>query len=193
MKRLVTVLPLLLLILAGCSGAEPSSAEAPADLPAGLETVLASHDLTGLSGKEMVDHLDRLGGPDRPADLMASVRPAGLVVSDGSAEAVVPLPQDEFYLAFAPYVGQTHDCYFHSLTTCQGELVGADVDVRIVTDDGEVLVDEVATTFENGFVGYWLPRDIEGTLEVEFEGLTGVLDIATDADSPTCLTTLELT
>lgn len=193
MTRLRTAVPVLLLLLAGCSSAEPSTAQAPADLPAGLETVLAGHDLVGLSGKEMVDHLDRLGGADRPGDLMASVRAAELVVSDGRAEAVVALPQDEFYVAFAPYVNQTHDCYFHSLTTCQGELVGADVDVRIVSDDGDVLVDEVTTTFDNGFVGYWLPRDIEGTLEVEYEGLTGVLDIATDADSPTCLTTLQLT
>lgn len=57
----------------------------------------------------------------------------------------------------------------------------------------EVLVDETMTTFENGFVGLWLPRDIEGTLRVRFDGRVAETEIATDAEAPTCLTTLQLT
>src|SRR5699024_649152 len=161
----------------GCSSAEP----APSDLPAGL------------TGEEILDRLDRLGGADRPTDLMASVQAGELVLSDGVDEAAVPLAEEEFYLAFAPFVAQTPDCHFHSLTTCQGELVEEDLEVRIVTDDGEVRVDEDVTTFANGFAGYSLPRDIEATLEVAHDDLIGTIDIATAADSPTCLTTLQLT
>lgn len=183
----------MMLALAGCGGAGTAPAAPAADqLPAGIEAAFADHGLSDLSGKEIVDHLDRLAGPDRPTDLMASVRVGELVVSDGVDEVGVPLPDDEFYLSFSPYVDSTHECYFHSLTTCQGELTRQDIEVRIVADDGEVLVHEVATTFDNGFVGYWLPRDIDATVEVGYEGLTGELDIATDADSPTCLTTLQL-
>ncbi|WP_370525859.1 hypothetical protein [Actinotalea sp. JY-7876] len=29
----------------------------------------------------------------------------------------------------------THECYVHDLGSCQGELVGQDVHVRIATDD----------------------------------------------------------
>jgi hypothetical protein len=40
-------------------------------------------------------------------------------------------------------VSNTHDCYFHSLTTCTGELGGQQVTVLIVDDEtGEVYVDE---------------------------------------------------
>ncbi|MHB1064925.1 MAG: CueP family metal-binding protein, partial [Georgenia sp.] len=130
---------------------------------------------------------------DRPADLMASVRPEVLLLSDGVAEHSLPLPADRFYVSIAPYVNQTHECFFHSLTTCRGELGGEDVTVRVVDDAGEVLVDEERTTFANGFVGMWLPRDVTGTIEVTQGGRTGVVEFSTDADGATCVTTLRLT
>lgn len=205
MKRRLAVAGALLLVLAGCAApdtapseppSQPPSADEPtavdAELPEALETVLAGHELTDLSARQLVDHLDRLGGAQRPSDLMASVRAEEVILAGGGQEVAMLLPQDAFYLSFAPYVNGTHDCYFHSLTTCQGELVAQDVEVRIVTSDGEVLVDEVTTTFDNGFVGYWLPRDVQATLEVTYGALTGTQDIATGPDSPTCLTTLQL-
>ena len=87
-----------------------------------------------------------------------------------AAHLAAALPEDQFYVSIAPYVDQTHECYYHNLASCQGELVGEDLDVTITSDDGEVLVDETVTTYDNGFVGFWLPRDIEGTIEVEFDG-----------------------
>lgn len=196
MRRNWAIAGIALLALAGCSGEAddaPAEEAAAVDLPASIAAAFEAHDLTGLQGKELVDHLDRLGGADRPTEFTASVRADGLVVSDGVEEASLPLPADEFYLSVAPYVQQSHECYFHSLTTCQGELTGEDLDVRIVADDGEVLVDETATTYENGFVGYWLPRDVEGSIEISYDGRTGTVPIATDAESPTCLTTVQLT
>ncbi|WP_281366691.1 CueP family metal-binding protein [Nocardioides massiliensis] len=80
----------------------------------------------------------------------------------GRREVSLDVPEDRFYLAVAPYVDQTHECFYHSLTTCLGELDSADVRVKIVDEaNDEVLVDEVRTTFDNGFLGFWLPRDIE--------------------------------
>ena len=125
---------------------------------------------------------------------MASVRPDELQLVSGRQDASLPIPEDRFYLSVAPYVDQTHDCFYHSLTTCQGELGAEAVEVRIVdTTTGEVLVDETRTTFANGFVGFWLPRDIEGTLEVAHDGKVGRTPISTDTEAPTCLTTLRLT
>lgn len=143
---------------------------------------------------ELVDQLDQMNRDERPTDLIASVRANDVLVQDVTTgdEAVVELPHDQFYLSFAPYVTATHDCYFHSLTTCTGELFNEDVDVSIVADDGEVLVDETMTMFDNGFVGVWLPAEIEGTLTVEYDGLTGTTEIGTGVDDPTCLTTLRL-
>jgi hypothetical protein len=59
--------------------------------------------------------------------------------------------------------------------------------------DGAVLVDESRTTFANGFVGLWLPRDFTGTLKITADGKTAESKVSTAEDAPTCLTTLRLT
>lgn len=194
-RRLTVAAAGAVLLLAGCSAeTEPqagavTASEAPAS---GLDARLAEYDLDGRAAEEIVDELDRLPVAERPADLMASVRVDQLVVSDGQEEAALELPEDKFYLSVAPFVDQTHECFYHSLTTCQGELGGEDVEVTIVDDAGEVLVDEQTTTFDNGFVGFWLPRDIDGTLTVSYDGKVGEVDFSTREDSPTCVTTLQL-
>lgn len=177
------------LLLAGCASTEPQMESPPAD------DVLAAHDLDGLDGREVIDQLEALPVADRPADLLASVRPDAVVVSDdGGAETSLALPQEEFYVSVAPYVDQTHDCFFHSLTTCLGELRNEEVRV-LVTDsaDGAVLIDEVRSTNDNGFIGLWLPRGIDATITVEHDGRSNSSAISTRDDSPTCLTTLQLT
>ncbi|WP_341358466.1 CueP family metal-binding protein [Georgenia sp. M64] len=190
MKRLPLAAAALTLVLAGCSASADSTPAAGAGAEAGL---LAAHDLAGMDATEIIDHLDRLGGADRPADLMASVRPDELLLSDGEQELVLAMPADRFYLSVAPYVDQTHECFYHSLTTCQGELTEENVQVRIIDDaTGAVLVDEQSTTFDNGFVGYWLPRDVDGTIEVSHAGLTGTADFTTTDEGATCITSLQL-
>lgn len=180
-------------LLAGCASDDAGAAATEAaptvnsDHPA-----LVERGLDGMDTRELIDHLDRLGGADRPSDLMASVRVDQLLISDGEEEFTMEIPDDLFYLAFAPYVSTSHECFYHSLTTCQGELTGEDVEVTILDSAGEVLVEETATTFENGFIGYWLPRDLEGTISVSHDGRTGEIDFATGEDSPTCVTTLQL-
>ncbi len=56
----------------------------------------------------------------------------------------------------------------------------------------DVLVDETRTTFENGFTGFWLPRNIEGTLRITSDGRSAEADFTTHPDAPTCLTTMHL-
>lgn len=147
-----------------------------------------------MDGAQIIDHLDRMPVADRPSDLMASVRADQLLLTDAEQELAVPLGEDRFYLSVAPYVDQTHECFYHSLTTCRGELANQDVGVRIIDDaTGEVLVEEQVTTFDNGFVGFWLPRDVEGTIEVTHDGLTGQRVFSSDDEGATCLTTLQLT
>ena len=88
----------------------------------------------------------------------------------------------------------THDCFYHSLTTCLGELGNEDIQVTI-TDEatGEVLVDEATTTFDNGFIGFWLPDDATGLIEVSYQGRTGTAEFSTADDGATCVTDLHLT
>ncbi|MFW2513225.1 CueP family metal-binding protein [Demequina sp. SO4-13] len=187
------------LVLAGCTAPEESATDStpgPAVSASGeVEELLAAHGLDGLEGEELVDALDETALADRPEGLMASVRYDEVLVSaaDWPEPAPVELDGDEFYLSFAPYVDTTHECYFHSLTTCVGELGNEEFRVT-VTDEatGEVLVDEAMTTFDNGFAGVWLPRDIDATLRIE--GAAGVAEtpIATGPEDPTCLTTMKL-
>lgn len=181
--------------LAGCSSDEPEataptseSSTSPAD--AGM---LADYDLEGSSAREIIEELDR--AEEKPPNLMASIRYDELLVSSPSEpdkETSLPI-EDEFYLSMAPYVDGTHDCFYHSLTTCQGELVEEDLDVTITSADGEVLVDDTVTTYPNGFVGFWLPRDIEATVEVSYDGRSATTEIGTGPEDPTCLTTMQLT
>lgn len=182
-----------MLAVAGCASS-PTVAD-PAESARVEPPILAAYGLAGLDGREIVERLERTPVAARHGDLMASVRPGELLLSQvGSDEpTVVELPDDEFYLSVAPYVDQTHDCYFHSLTTCRGELAGEEVHVTITDrDTGEVLVDEVTATFDHGFVGFWLPTGIDATIRVEHEGYSASQDISTGPDDPTCLTTVRL-
>ncbi|AGS34139.1 hypothetical protein B841_03280 [Corynebacterium maris DSM 45190] len=142
----------------------------------------------------MIDHLDQQQVTDRPTDLMASVYTDKLVFSDAEQDVVLDLPQDLTYVSIAPYVTRTHDCFYHSLTTCLGELDNEDVKVTITDEDtGQVLVEEETATFDNGFIGFWLPRETTGTIEITHQGRTGATEFSTTADGATCVTDLQMT
>ena len=183
------------LALSACS--TPEVAETPRDSAStaapsvAAGALLGAHGLEGKSGAEVVEALDRLDA-QRPLPLAASVRYDEVLLSDGTTEAALPLEGDQFYLSIAPYETTTHECYFHNLGTCQGELADVELRVRITTDSGEVLVDEDATTYANGFVGFWIPKDLAGTVVVTKDGKRAESRFSSDAEGPTCLTTLQL-
>ena len=177
---------ILALVLVGCSAPDTNQDSAGADL-------LAEYGLADMSAPEIIDSLDRMNVSDRPSDLIASVRPDALVLTDNVQEVVLDMPDDVTYLSIAPYIEQTHECFFHSLTTCRGELSGQDIEVRIVDDaTGDVIVTESTATFDNGFAGFWVPRDLQGTIEVTYNGRSGTTSFSTAGDAPTCITTLQL-
>ena len=125
---------------------------------------------------------------------MASVRADELVYSTQSGEETsVPLPEEEFYVSVAPFAEQSHECFYHALTSCVGEYFNEEATVSVVGADGETLVEESVTTFDNGFIGMWLPRDLEGaTLNVEIDGKSGSVPLGTTEEDPTCVTTLQV-
>lgn len=192
--RLLALAVAVIVPLAGCATTDDASPspESSTTVQDG-SALLADFGLDGMDAREAIEHLDRLGGTERPSALMASIRPDELVLTADGRETTLAMPTDSFYVSIAPYIDQTHDCFFHSLTTCQGELAEADVQIT-VTDDatGETILDEQTVTYANGFVGVWLPRDITGTLTVSHDGRSVESPISTNADSATCLTTLKL-
>jgi len=168
-----------------------SGPSSPAASSAANGSLVDAAGLAGKSGREIVEALDQLDSR-RPLPVMGSVRYDEVILSDGTTEQSVPIEGDEFYLSLAPYETTTHDCHFHNVGTCQGELTGEDIHVTITTDDGEVLVDEEATTYANGFVGFWIPKDVAGTIVVTKDRKTAQSPFSSDAEGATCVTTLPL-
>lgn len=190
------------LVLAACSAPAEEATGAGSAGSAAAQTegtaptsFLTEYALDGLDATQIIDQLEAAPLADRPTGLIASIRPDELLLTDEAGnEATLAMPEDRFYLSVAPYVTQTHECYFHSLTTCTGEMSGAELDIT-VTDatTGEVILSETRSTEANGFVGLWLPRGIQANLTISYEGRSATTPIstATDAD-PTCLTTVQL-
>ncbi|KTR77649.1 hypothetical protein NS234_06925 [Microbacterium oxydans] len=192
--------------LTGCSAGvqttpsqtSPSQSASTPSTDAGSEAVaqelLAVHDLAELDVREVIARLEATALVDRPDDLLASVQPDTLVLRDaGGREGRLPLPDDAVYVSIAPFRDQTHECHFHSLTTCVGELADTEVRVTLTTDDGSIVVDETRRTQDNGFVGVWVPRGLEATLTVESQGLIGSVPLSTTSpDDRTCITDLQL-
>ena len=201
MKRLISLAAACAaaITLSSCSTDSPVPSEASKGDAAATdiqqvppEDILAEFDLEGLDGPEIIDKLDHMPKEERNSDLHASVRPNELILATEQGQASLPLPEDKFYLSIAPYLSRTHDCFNHSLTTCTGELSQEDIHVTITDDEGNELVNEDTTTFDNGFIGYWLPADKKGTITIEQDGKTGEVPLDTSDEGGTCVTTLQM-
>lgn len=183
--------------LAGCgpsTSAPASSATrdgSGADLAPEVRALLASHGVEATTAEEAVTALDQVPEP-RPLDLTGSVHHDRVVFVDASQEVEAALTGGEFYLSLAPYRTQTHECSVHSLGGCQGELVDTPVHVAVDGDDGERLVDEDVSTYANGFVGFWIPRDLTGIVTVSVGAEAATTPFDSGPEGPTCLTMLQL-
>ncbi|GAB3708308.1 CueP family metal-binding protein [Mariniluteicoccus flavus] len=187
------VLPTL---LAGCSSAPSAAPAAPpaaASKPAAVDAaaMLAKHNLAGKTPEQVVEALDQDPRP-RPLPMKASVRSAEVILNDGAGEARLPLTTDKFYLSIAPWKTFTHECHFHNVGTCRGELARKQVHVTVTSSDGKTLVDTDATTYANGFVGFWIPKHTRGTVKVTAEGMTGETSFDSLEGGATCVTTLKV-
>ncbi|GAB3804412.1 CueP family metal-binding protein [Virgibacillus kimchii] len=127
-------------------------------------------------------------------DVSASITSEELIVMDShdNVEATYGLPEEEFFVSIAPFVETTHPCADHSLTGCQGELTEKDFDVHIEDEEGNVIVDETITSFENGFMDFWLDRDKTYNVKIQYDGKTSEAEISTFEGDNTCITTMQL-
>jgi hypothetical protein len=189
-RRTSLALGLATVLLA--AGAVLSACSAPV-APAASSADVSFAEVEAMSATEAIDTLQAVPVADRATDYSASVRPDVLVLTAGDGREVdKPLPEDLFHLSVAPYEISTHECFFHNLTTCRGELAGQTFEVTVVDGAGTTILDETLVAADNGFVDFWLPRGIEATLTVRSAGEVAVSSIATGADDPTCLTDLKL-
>jgi hypothetical protein len=149
--------------------------------------MLKKYDLADLSVKEMVNKLDSI--TNERDGLNASITGTTLILYDNEKEYSFKLPSDEFYLSFAPYVNEVHPCQTHNLVSCRGELFNKEFNVTITGKDGTVITNQKVKSMNSGFIGLWLPRDIEATLTINYNGLSVTKTITTYAKSDTCITT----
>lgn len=149
--------------------------------------MLKKYGLSDLSVKEMVNKLDSV--TNEKVGLNASITGTTLILYDNEKEYDFKLPTDEFYLSFAPYINEVHPCQTHNLVSCRGELFNKEFSVSIVKKDGTVITDQKVKSMNSGFIGIWLPRDIEATLTISYNGLSVTKSITTYAKSDTCITT----
>lgn len=151
---------------------------------------LTQHGLSGKTTEQMIETIDQ-SKQERPLAYSASVTGTELKLSDGQQQFSFPLG-DKFYLSFAPYINLTHPCFNHSLSGCRSELANTEFDVKITDNSGNVIVQDKLTSYQNGFIGVWLPRNTEGTIEVSYKNLKAKSPFATHAENQTCMTTLQL-
>jgi hypothetical protein len=67
--------------------------------------------------------------------------------------------------------------------------VNALVHATITDEKGAVILDENLETMDNGFVGVWLPKNLNANIQVAYNGKIATAPISTFSDSETCLTT----
>lgn len=178
------------------SGKSSYKTEQPGVTSSSAQQILSEFGYAATNAVELIDKLDATAIADRPVGLKASVRPNELQLTGPAGnKGSLPLPDDRFYVSVAPYVSGTHECHFHSLTTCRGELSGATFDVTVRNNaTGELLAEGPRTAFDNGFVGIWLPRGISATVSIAYQGKHAVAAVDTSSDTAaTCVTTMQLT
>ena len=152
---------------------------------------LERYQLSHMTTVEIVNHLETI--TNEPASFRANITGTTLYLGDSKETLSLALPEDQFYLSIAPYLDHTHPCGIHNLVTCTGELTNQSFRVMVYSDDTETMIfDEVVSTSAKGFMGLWLPRNIEGTLSIEDDQHSATTSITTYEDSNTCLTTLQL-
>ena len=151
---------------------------------------LAQYGLAGKNTQQIVEAIDQ-NPQARPLPFSASITSTELKLSDGQQAYAFPLA-DKFYLSVAPYENQTHPCFNHSLSGCQGEMPNTAFDIKVTDNKGHVVLQKHVKSYQNGFIGLWLPRDMNGTLDISYQGKTASTPISTTTESQTCLTTVKL-
>lgn len=156
-----------------------------------LAAMLGRHGFSGKTLESVIDALDQDVRP-RPLGLRAQVQSSSVVLTDDKGELTAPLTGNRHYLAIAPFEVKTHECHDHDAGSCTGELTDQPVHVTITASDGTELVDTDAVTYANGFVGFWVPRQLKGTVVVTCNGKRGQVSFSSDAKGATCLTNLQV-
>lgn len=190
-KLLAGALVLVAPALGGCT-ARPTATSTPTpDVPRASSSLAARHGFAGKTPEEILETLDR-DPRIRPLPLSAQVGYELFTIREGTESETFRLTNGMFFLAIAPYRTRDQFCHTYNAGTRQGELVHQPVTITITDSTGRVLVSEETETGANGFVSYWVPRDISGTVRIVTAGRSGQVPFTSAHSSPTCLMNLKV-
>jgi len=144
----------------------------------------------GLKTDDVRVLIDQLENQEQADAIQASITHQEVIVYANNQTYNIALPEDMFYISFAPYIQNTHPCYTHSLTGCQGELVNQMIDIDIYDDTGNLLESKQLSTGQDGFIGLYLNKGQSYRLEVSMNGLQASFTTRPDQ---TCYTEVKLT
>jgi hypothetical protein len=155
--------------------------------------IFSKNDLSDLLSKYNLDNIDQkalindLENKDFNGEITASISDKQIFIYHKTKEYEIMLQEDLFYVSLAPYINQTHGCYTHSLTGCQGELIDKDFIVKIYDEEDNLLEEKTINSGSDGFFGLFLEKGITYKIIVEYEGLSTSYDIDAFTDQ-TCFT-----
>jgi len=150
--------------------------------------LLRNSGVYGLDTKELIIALENNLLEDI---LVASIDDEFIVYYIQEERYVHKLEVDLHYISFAPYIGLTHECYIHSLTGCQGELLMEDVYIEIYDESGEKIFSDTLNTGEDGFIGLFLESNKVYNVKVESSGYSSEFQID-GYSKQTCYTEVKL-
>lgn len=146
----------------------------------------------GLNINDQESLINDLENKNYNQEISASISDKQIFIYHKNEEYEIMLKDDLFYVSLAPYINQTHGCYTHSLTGCQGELIDKDFLVKIFDEEDNLLEEKTINSGSDGFFGLFLEKGITYKIIVEYEGLNTSYDIIANTDQ-TCFTGGQLT
>ncbi|MDT8337152.1 MAG: CueP family metal-binding protein [Candidatus Izemoplasmatales bacterium] len=146
----------------------------------------------GLANLEITELIERLENNEFTGEVKSSITDQEVRILIEDYEYKFALPEDMLYISFAPFISLTHECYTHSLTGCQGEMVNQEVYVRIYDLDGNVVSEGFENTGEDGFIGLFLDSNEKYKILVSANFLSNEFLVDGNLDQ-TCFTEVELT
>lgn len=154
-------------------------------------TILDRYNLQNMDIYELVSYFEETLNEDEALNVFITGK--ALTINDHKDTIEIDLPQEQFFLSLAPYINQTHPCSNHNLITCRGELTNQNFELKIIDlNTNVIIIDQTVTSEKNGFIGVWLPKNIDVQITVTQNNLSSTTQITTNNTSNTCLTTLKL-
>lgn len=120
------------------------------------------------------------------------ITPKVLVVEFPDGRTITKnLPDNEMFIAIAPYLTRTHSCTNHYISKCDAELKNKEFYVEIYSNN-EKIITTTYKSLNNGFIELWLPRNKTIKIEIKYSNKKAEETFLTDDNCRTCFTTFFL-